>query len=63
MDLALPCVEREDVDLARVNGELLVTVGSYRRSVALPDSLHRREVAAARLRDGRLEIEFQEKNR
>jgi len=58
MDLALPCVERDDVDLARVNGELLVTVGPYRRSVALPDSLHHRSVAGARLIDGRLEVEF-----
>lgn len=58
LDLALPCVERDDVDLARVNGELLVTVGPYRRAVALPDSFHRREVAGARLIDGRLEIEF-----
>lgn len=60
LDLALPCAERDDVDLARVNGELLVTVGPYRRSVALPDSLHRREVTGARLFDGRLEIEFAE---
>lgn len=60
LDLALPCAERDDVEVARVNGELLVAVGPHRRSVALPDSLHRRDVAAARLVDGRLEVEFAE---
>ena len=58
LDLALPCVERDEVDLTRVNGELLVTVGPHRRSVVLPDSLQRRDVAGARLTDGRLEVEF-----
>ncbi|MBI2168207.1 MAG: ArsA family ATPase, partial [Actinobacteria bacterium] len=60
LDLALPCAVRDEVDLARMNGELLVTVGPYRRSVALPDSLHRREVSGAKLVGGRLEVEFSE---
>lgn len=58
LTLSLPGADRSEVELARSNGDLLVTVGPYRRSVALPDSLHRREVSSARLRDGRLEIEF-----
>jgi arsenite-transporting ATPase len=58
LSLPLPGVERSEIQLGRRNGELLIAVGSYRRAVALPDSLARREVGAARLSAGRLEIEF-----
>jgi len=33
-------------------------VGSHRRALLLPDSLRRREVRAASLRDGRLRVTF-----
>jgi arsenite/tail-anchored protein-transporting ATPase len=56
--LALPFATREDIDLVRANGELLVKVGPYRRSVALPDSLRRRSVADAHLHDGVLRVAF-----
>ena len=59
LSVQLPFAARGDVDLARSNGELLVTVGAHRRAVTLPDSLCRREVRTARLRDGRLEVEFE----
>jgi hypothetical protein len=35
-------------------------VGAHRRAVVLPESLQRREVAEARMTDGRLEVEFVE---
>jgi arsenite/tail-anchored protein-transporting ATPase len=38
--------------------ELAVTVGPYRRSLVLPDSLQRRPVVSASLTDGRLVIRF-----
>ncbi len=35
-----------------------MTVGPYRRTLMLPDSLRRREVTAAKLRRGRLRVTF-----
>ncbi len=58
LSMPLPFTDREDVELARSNGELLVAVGSHRRAMVLPDSLRRREVAGARVAAGRLEVEF-----
>jgi arsenite-transporting ATPase len=58
LSLPLPFTERDEVELARSNGELFIAVGSHRRAIVLPDSLCRREVVAARVSDGRLEVEF-----
>jgi arsenite/tail-anchored protein-transporting ATPase len=60
LSLPLPGVERGEVELTRRNGELFCAVGAYRRALVLPDSLQRRQVAAARLHDDRLDIEFVE---
>ncbi len=54
----LPFVESEDVDLARHGDELVVTVGSYRRLLALPTALRRHTVAAARVEEGSLQVRF-----
>lgn len=56
--IALPFVAREDVDLARHGHELVVTVGSYRRLVALPAALTKQTLAGARVDDAGLEILF-----
>jgi arsenite-transporting ATPase len=56
--LELPFAAKGEVDLARQGDDLLVRLGPYRRSLALPDSLRRREVEGARLRDGVLRITF-----
>ena len=56
--IALPFAERDDVDLARHGDELVVTVGSYRRLLALPAALSRHTVAAARVEDGSLRVRF-----
>ena len=58
LSVYLPFTEKADVELARSNGELLLAVGAHRRAVALPESLRRREVAAARMAGDRLEVEF-----
>lgn len=58
LGLALPLVTRADVDLARRDDELVVTVGSYRRVLALPAGLARLEVAGARVEDGELRVRF-----
>jgi len=56
--LDLPFADRDDLDLGRRDDELIVRVGSHRRAILLPDSLKRRPVGAASLRDGRLRVTF-----
>lgn len=56
--LSVPFAETGDVDVLRHAEELFVTVGPYRRSLILPDSLKRREVIRARLADGELRVTF-----
>jgi arsenite-transporting ATPase len=56
--IALPFAEKSDIDLARHGDELVVTVGSYRRLLALPAALSRTTVGAARIVDGALQVRF-----
>jgi arsenite-transporting ATPase len=58
LSLELPFADHDDLELGRHADELLVRVGPYRRSILLPDSLRRRDVAGARLRDGVLRVTF-----
>jgi arsenite-transporting ATPase len=52
----LPFAERDSVDLARLGDELVVTVGSYRRVLALPAALRQARVLGASMRDGALVV-------
>jgi arsenite-transporting ATPase len=58
LSLHLPFAARDDVQLGRGDGELLLTVGPHRRALVLPDSLERRAVAGARFEGDRLQVEF-----
>ena len=58
LEIALPFATSADVDLARHGDELVVTVGSYRRLLALPAALTRLRVAAARVEGGALQVRF-----
>jgi arsenite-transporting ATPase len=58
MSVALPHAERRDVDLVRKGDDLVLTVGSHRRTLALPSALQRCVVDGAALRDGRLRVRF-----
>lgn len=58
LQIALPFAQRRDVDLARHGDELVVTVGSYRRLLALPAALARHHVTGARVEDGALQVRF-----
>ena len=49
--IALPFVDKSDIDLARHGDELVVTVGSYRRLLALPAALTRHTVSGARIEE------------
>jgi arsenite/tail-anchored protein-transporting ATPase len=59
LSLALPLAEKREVDLVRKGDELVVTVGSHRRVLALPSALRRCDVVGAALRDGRLRVRFE----
>jgi arsenite-transporting ATPase len=56
--LSLPGAEKDELDLAQHDDELLLRVGPYRRSIVLPESLRRRPVTSAKLVDGALEVRF-----
>ena len=58
LTLSLPFASRDEVDLARQGDDLIVTVGSYRRVMALPTVLRRLEIAGAAVGDGALRIRF-----
>ena len=54
----LPLAVKGDVDLAERGNELIVTVGPYRRVLALPGALQRYGIAGAGLADGVLRVRF-----
>jgi len=56
--LGVPFAEHSDVDVMRHENELFLTVGPYRRSIILPDSLRRRQVLRAQLAGGELRVTF-----
>jgi arsenite-transporting ATPase len=56
--IALPFAEKDDVELARHGDELVVTVGPYRRLLALPAALARHTVSGPRVDAGSLQVRF-----
>jgi len=58
MELLLPLVDKDSLDLARVGDDLVVTVSGRRRVLALPGGLKRCRVRRAHVDSGRLDIEF-----
>ncbi|HKA82813.1 MAG TPA: ArsA family ATPase [Acidimicrobiales bacterium] len=58
LEVDLPFSDRDELELGRRNGELLLRVGPYRRALLLPDSLRHRSVTGARLDNGRLLVTF-----
>jgi len=56
--MSVPFTERGDVDLMRHGDEVFVTIGPHRRSLMLPDSLRRRTIRGAKIREGELRIVF-----
>lgn len=61
--LELPFADRDELDVGRRDGELLVRVGPHRRAIMLPDSLRRRQVVGAALVASALEVSFGEASR
>jgi arsenite-transporting ATPase len=61
LTLNLPLTEKEDLDLSTKADELFVRVGPYRRTIMLPKVLAMRDLADARLADGKLTVTFEER--
>jgi arsenite/tail-anchored protein-transporting ATPase len=55
----LPLADRRDLDLLRTGDDLVLSVGPWRRVLALPSVLRRCRVVGAALDDGRLRIRFE----
>jgi arsenite-transporting ATPase len=58
LELSLPLVGKEDVDLSRAGDELVLAVGEHHRVVTLPSALRRCRVVGARITDGSLQVRF-----
>jgi arsenite/tail-anchored protein-transporting ATPase len=58
LEMQVPFARKDELDVYRQGNELYVTVGPYRRSFILPDTLQRRDVAGAKLEEGHLAIRF-----
>ena len=61
LTLNLPLTAKEDLDLSTKADELFVRVGPYRRTIMLPKVLAMRDLASARLDDGKLTVTFEER--
>lgn len=58
LDLALPFMEKGDVSARRLGDELLLEVGTYRRTLVLPRALAELTIQSASMENGRLSIRF-----
>ena len=58
LSVALPFVEKGEVEALHRGGELYIKIGTYTRSILLPTALQRTEISKASLRDGRLTVNF-----
>jgi arsenite-transporting ATPase len=60
--LALPRVQKQEIDLVQRGDEVTITVGHYRRNLLLPRVLHGRDVERAKMEEGRLLVTFGPRN-
>ncbi|CAH1193674.1 Arsenical pump-driving ATPase [Paenibacillus plantiphilus] len=58
LELLLPFISKEEVQLTQLGDELTVHVGSYKRKIHLPRTLMGRPIEGARFRDDALHIRF-----
>ncbi|MFQ5857569.1 MAG: ArsA family ATPase [Anaerolineae bacterium] len=58
MELALPFIQKEAVNLTRSGGELVISIGNFRRNLLLPRALADLEVKRAKMENQRLVITF-----
>ena len=61
LQLHLPFVGKEDVDIKHREGELFVSVGPYKREISLPRVLNGKRVTKGRLDEGMLLVTFSDR--
>lgn len=61
LDLAVPFVPKEQINLTQRGDELTVSVGGYKRKVVLPRTLAGRPILGARFAEERLAVRFGER--
>ena len=59
LSIKLPFSEKQEVELYKSSGTLIVQVGWYKRSVSLPYSMIKKEATKAEFKDGYLLIRFE----
>ncbi len=60
LDMALPFVQKDEIDLTRQQDNLVIRVGSFKRYVPLPRAVARLKTAGARLDGSHLAVRFAE---
>jgi len=58
LTLRLPFVEKADLELTHREGELFISIGPYKREIALPRVLNGKVTQGAKLEDGQLRVVF-----
>ncbi|MEM9154038.1 MAG: TRC40/GET3/ArsA family transport-energizing ATPase [Cyanobacteria bacterium J06642_2] len=58
LDLYLPGIEKQQVELTKTGDELNIRIGNHRRNLVLPQSLAALSPAGAKMEDDRLKIRF-----
>ena len=58
LTLRLPFVEKADLELTHREGELFISLGPYKREIALPRVLNGKVTQGAKLEDGQLRVVF-----
>src|SRR5579863_2760128 len=58
LSLALPFISKDEVDITHRPGELFVSVGPYKREIALPRVLNGTRVTRGKLEEGMLRVTF-----
>ncbi len=59
LDIYLPFMEKEDMDLGQSGGELHLAIRNEKRRFSLPAQLHGKEIISAKLENGTLAIHFE----
>jgi arsenite-transporting ATPase len=60
LQIHLPFVGKEEVDIKHREGDLFITVGPYKREISLPRVLNGKRVSRGRLEEGMLSVTFSE---
>ncbi|MFL0252503.1 ArsA family ATPase [Clostridium neuense] len=63
LDIKLPFVEKQEVDLSEGENELIIKIGNFKRNIPMPDVLRKYSVSKAKLDAGILSVYFENKER